>query len=91
MSHDKTNTIAHIGFIHKTQQCWTCKYDYFDSCTEPTESQHPKPTSTQSPPLVLNSWSQFLGNYSPEDAVNPAIDYNVTWKDGRLYGQWFCT
>ena len=71
-----------------------CKYcqDYcFGNCTKSRESQHPERTSTQPPLPVINSWAQFLGDYSPENPLNPAINYNVIWKDGRVFGQWFCT
>ena len=99
-SHDRTNVVAHIGFVHGTPPCESCQDHCFGNCivekhkkfreSQYSESSRGSPTSTQPPFPVINSWAKFLGDYSPENALNPALDYNVIWKNGKVTGQWFC-
>ena len=94
MSQEKVNIVAYIAYIHKSQPCDTCGSDCFNSCrpwNRPKEHQEPQPTSTQPPPIVLTTWSNLLGTFTPADAATPAVDYKVTWHKGRFCGKWYCT
>ena len=91
-SHDRTNLVVHIGFIHGTPPCESCHDQCFGDCVvdinrnfnESQFSAQSSPTSTHPPSMTISNWIKFLGEYSPKDSVNPALDYSVIWRNGKL-------
>ena len=49
-SHNRTNIVVHIGFIHDAPPCESCCDMCFDTCT--TKTNKDSPTSTQFSPLI---------------------------------------
>ena len=41
--------------------------------------------------MTISNWIKFLGEFSPKDSVDPALDYSVDWREGKLTGRWVCT
>ena len=81
ISYDVVNTFTHVGYLHLGSQCERCGTVCFQSCHGIEEAD--APTSSESPPIVLSSFYNFLGNFSPVTAVEQDIDYIVKLQSGE--------
>ena len=87
-SQDRTNIVVHIGFIHDAPPYESCRNKCFDTCT--TNTNKNSPTSTQFPPLIISNFVRFHGEFHPKEAVDPALDYSVDFREGKPAGKWVC-
>ena len=87
-SHDRTNLVAHIGFIHGVPPCESCHDQCFGTCT--TGINRNSPTSTQFPPVTISNWIRFLGEFYLRESVYRALDYTVDLREGKPTGRWVC-
>ena len=72
-SQEKVNTVAHVVYIHRPQPETADMLTHQNDC-RPSGSYDLQPSSTQPNPLTISSWYNFLGSFTPTEAVNPAVD-----------------
>ena len=75
ISNNRVNTYTHIGYIHLSSPCENCRSMCFQTCYMQEEAD--SPTSTKSPPVILSSFINILGEFTPKTAIEPDLDYIV--------------
>ena len=88
ISNDLVNTYTHVGYLHLAPQCERCHSVCFQSCYGIEEAD--TPTSTESPPILLSSFTHFLGEFTPKTAIEPDLDYIVKTTNWGVEGLWLC-
>ena len=88
ISNNRVNTYTHIRYIHLSSPCEKCRNVCFQSCYMQEEAD--SPTFTKSPPVVLSSFVNFLGEFTPKTAIEPDLDYIVKTANWGIKGLWLC-
>ena len=75
ISPDMVNVVAHVAYLHRPQ--------LEDANMSPlararefvnTMSFDPQPSTTQPDPYNVSTWYELLGEFSPREYMNPAVD-----------------